>query len=363
MKITVAGGGNSAQTMAADLALRGHQVTLFDFPEYASSIAAPMASFTLEKYGSIDTRGPTGLARLANVTTDVEEALGGAEAIFIAVPAYAHPAFFEAFAPLLRPGQIVVVMPGNWGAFRLRRHLVERGLGEGVHVAETDLCMHICRAAEPFLGPGKVRVILERGAVRLAAVPRSDTAHVIARLSPVYPNLQAAGSVLETSINNGNIIAHGPLVLMNAGWLEHTGGDFMIYRDGVTPSVGRVTDAIASERDAVARLFGFPVLATRNTYEDTRSARWVLDPCEIGPPDLKHRYISEDIPFGLVPLASIASTLGLSLPVTDAMIALSNVSNEVDYRAEGLTVESLGLPRDGAPAILRAVADLGGDPR
>ncbi|TVR10984.1 MAG: hypothetical protein EA385_02110 [Salinarimonadaceae bacterium] len=363
MKITVAGGGNSAQTMAADLALLGHDVTLFDLPEYASSIAAAMSSFTLEKYGSIDTRGPTGLARLANVTTDLGEAIDGAEAIFIAVPAYAHPTFFEAIGPHLRPGQIVAIMPGNWGAYRLRRHLLSRGLGEGVYVAETDLCMHICRAAEPFLGPGKVRVVLERGAVRLAAVPRADTAHVMERLSPVYPVLQAAGSVLETSINNSNIIAHGPLVLMNAGWLEHTGGDFMIYRDGVTPSVGRVTDAIAKERDAVAHLFGFPILSTRNTYEDTRNARWVLDPCEIGPPDLKHRYISEDIPFGLVPLSSIASTLGLQLPVTNAMIEISNVSNEVDYWADGLTIETLGLPRGGSAEILEAVADLGGAPK
>lgn len=357
MRITVLGGGGSAQTMAADLSLRGHRITLFDFPEYQANIEAPLRTGTIEKYGSIDSKGVTGLARLDKVTTDVGDAVRGAEALFLAVPAYAHAIFFDAIAAHLEEGQIVCVFPGNWGALRLRNLLRKRKGAPRVYVADTDLCMHICRVAEPFLGPGKVRVILERGRVRVAAAPASDGEHVLNKLKEVYPELVGGSNVMETALFNSNIIGHGPLVLMNAGWLEHTGGKFMIYRDGVTPSVGRVTDEIGRERDRVAEAFGLKVGggSGRTTFESLKAARWVNDPCEIGPPDMHNRYITEDIPYGLVPLAGLAGVAGVPTPVTDAMINIANVVNGVDYWSEGLTLAALEIDHGSVAEIVAAV--------
>ncbi len=355
LKIAVMGGGNSAQTMAADLALAGHKVNLCDLPEFSENIQPLMETKQIEKYGSLNTQGRTGLAKLEKVTTDVKEAIKQVDLILIAVPAYKHMAFYEALAKELEDGQTIVTIPGNWGALRLYNLLTKMGIKKDVKIAETNVCMCICRAAEAFLGPGKVRVILERDIIQIAAMPAKDTGTVFETLKPLFANLTPAANILETSLNNGNLVIHGPLMLMNAGWLEHTNGRFMIYRDGLTPSVGSVADAIGDERDRINRTLGFIPLPRESHYQRIKAAEWPKDPCEVGPQSLNHRYITEDIPFGLVPLAYLGDLLDVPTPVSDAIIELSSTANHSNYWKEGLTLEKLGLDGLKPEEILKFV--------
>jgi len=357
LRVAVLGGGNSAQTMAADLALGGFEVNLCDLPGFMANIEHVMRSRRIEKICSADTAGLRGTATLNKVTTDVGEAVAGTDVILIAVPAYAHAAFHEALAGRLEDGQTVVNVPGNWGALKLFNLLRKEGAEGRVRIAETDVCMHICRAAESWLGPGKVRVILERSSVQVAAMPAVDTEAVCDTLRTLYPQVMPASNVVETSLNNSNIIAHGPLVLMNAGWIEHTGGDFMIYRDGATPSVGRCVDAIRDERDAVLDALGIDPPPKAPFHERIHGSRWVHDPCEVGPPSLLHRYITEDVPHGLVPLSELGDLLGVPTPVSDAVIELASVSNQTDYWVEGTTLEKLELAGLQPDKILKLVKE------
>lgn len=358
LRVAVLGGGNSAQTMAADLALQGCHINLCDLPQFEKNIADLMKTRKIEKYGSIGTSGSIGLTKLDMVTTDLRKAVKDVDIVLIAVPAYGHMAFYELLAEHLENGQIIVTLPGNWGALRLFNYLKKKGIKKTVKISETDRCMHICRAAESWLGSGKVRVIIERSEVKIAAIPTEDTAEVLNVLHPIYPNLKTAAHVLETSMNNSNIITHGPLVLMNAGWIEHTEGQFMIYRDAATPSIGEVVDAIKDERDAVAEGFGLVSVQEPPFYDRIKNAQWPKDPCETGPPDLQHRYISEDIPYGLVPLAYLGDLLNVSTPICDAIIELSSKVNRANYWKEGLTLEKLGL-KDRTPDEILELVKLG----
>jgi opine dehydrogenase len=355
LSVAVLGGGNSAQTMAADLALGGFEVNLCDLPRFRSNIEHVMRSRQIEKICSVDTVGRSGTATLKKVTTDLEEAVGGVDVVLIAVPAYGHKAFHKALAGCLEDGQTVVNVPGNWGALKLFNLLRKEDVGRRVRIAETDVCMHICRAAESWLGPGKVRVILERTNIQVAAMPASYTEEVCETLRILYPQVTPASNVVETSLNNSNIIAHGPLVIMNAGWIEHTDGNFMIYRDGATPSVGRCVDAIRDERDAVLKTLGIDSPPKVPFYERINGARWVQDPCEVGPPSLLHRYITEDVPHGLVPMSELGDLLGVPTPVSDAIVELASASNQTNYRSEGTTLEKLGLNGLQPDEILKLV--------
>lgn len=344
--IAVLGGGNNGPTMAADFALQGASVRLFDLPAFAERIEAYRETKTIEKYGSAETTGRTGFARLECVTTDLAEAIDDADLIVLAVPAYAHDAFFDLLAGHVKPGQTVLVAPGNWGALRLHNLLRARGQRDGIRIAETDICTHICRTAEYFLGPGRVRVVLERSRIRIAAIPHADTTAVHAMLLPFYPQLVAAENVIETSLRNDNTVIHGPLMLMNAGWLEHTAGQFMIYRDGVTPSIARAMDTVRGERERLIGAFGFATVqqpAAGETYRRYTEAQWVKDPCETGPSSLHNRYLSEDVPYGLVALRELALLHGQTMKATEAIITLAGIANEVDYYSEGLTLRRLGF--------------------
>ena len=355
MKITVLGGGGNAQTMAAEFALAGFSVNLCDLPRFSKKIEHVMKTGEIEKVGSVGTVSHTGRAKLNKVTIDVREGIKGVDIIVISVPAYEQMEFFEAIHEDLEDNQTIIVIPGNWGALRLFNLLRQQKVKARVRIAETDRCMFICRAGESWLGAGKARVILERDNLQIAAIPAKDTAWVLDKFKILYPRLFPATCVLETSLNNSNLVTHGPIVMMNTGWLEHTQGQFMIYRDGGTPSIGRVIDAIARERDCVLARFGIKAMPREPFYDAVKKSQWVHDPCEVGPPSLEHRYITEDIPYGLVPMALLGHLFGISTPVSDAIVELASTAMNRDFLEEGLTLRELGLEGLKPEEVLKLV--------
>src|SRR5215204_4425026 len=99
-RVTVLGGGNTAFSLAANLALAGHEVLLWEHPGFTQTIAPIREARTIHLEGK--TR--TGAARLAGVTVDPAEALAWSETLVCSVPSYAHQPFSEQLAPHLRPG-------------------------------------------------------------------------------------------------------------------------------------------------------------------------------------------------------------------------------------------------------------------
>jgi opine dehydrogenase len=61
------------------------------------------------------------------------------------------------------------------------------------------------------------------------------------------------------------------------------------------------------------------------------------------PADLNHRYLHEDVGYGLVPMAEIGRLVGIETPVMNSLITLASVANGFDYSREGLTLEKMGL--------------------
>ena len=154
-KIAVLSAGNGGQALAADLALRGHDVTLYDLPRFAPVIEAiRRRGNTIELQNKI-----TGTATIRLVTTDIAEALDGAEVVYFTAPSYGQKAFFDLAVPALSDGQVIVLMPGNYGTLALKAAL--REAGKDVFVAETDNLPYACAATEPGVvnvrGVGRLR--------------------------------------------------------------------------------------------------------------------------------------------------------------------------------------------------------------
>ena len=142
-KIAVLSAGNGGQALAADLALRGHDVALYDLPQFAPAIEAiRRRGNTIELQNKI-----TGTATIRLVTTDIAEALDGAEVVYFTAPSYGQKAFFDLAVPALSDGQVIVLMPGNYGTLALKAAL--REAGKDVIVAETDNLPYACAATEP----------------------------------------------------------------------------------------------------------------------------------------------------------------------------------------------------------------------
>ena len=200
----------------------------------------------------------------------------------------------------------------------------------------------------------------------MAAFPARNTAAVLVALERIFPGmLVAAAHVLETSLNNPNAMAHPVPALLNAGWIETTGGDFRFYADGVSPSVARAMDALDRDRLALVTALGLPAvpatewdrrlygLVGATTYELNRDS-WVHRDIR-APKELRSRYLTEDVPYGLVPIASIAHELGIATPTIDLVIDLASLLLDEDLRATGRTAASLGLAGRSADQMIEFV--------
>ena len=358
MEVAVLGAGNGGQATAADLTLRGHRVRLYDrYPEVTDPFAATRR---------IVARGAVaGEAVVADVTNDLARAVDGAEVVLVSVPGFALEWMARALAPYLAEGQVVVLHPGGTGgALETRRVWREAGAAASVVLAETETLVYACRARAP--GAPEVTAVKRR--VLLAALPAANLPRALDAFSALYPQAVGAESVLTTSLANMNAVVHPATMLLNAGAIEGRSGGFDFYRDGVTPAVGALLEALDDERTRIAQAFG----AERWSYREWVRSRYGVEaetPADLfprlaataylgigAPGDLRHRYVSEDVPMALVPMEELGRAAGVQTPTTSALITLCGAMNGVDYRREGRTLERLGLGGMTADEIVEVAA-------
>jgi len=357
-RYTVFGAGHGGKAMAAHLALMGCEVTLYNRTAEYVAAAKERGGIELESYEG----GPHGFAELALVTSEMDQALAHAEVIMVVVPSSAHAEIARKAAPHLRDGQILILHPGRTcGAIEFVKILRDQDCQADITVAEAETFIYASRSD----GPAEARIFRIKEAVPLAALPATRNQLVLDAIKPAYPQYIDGINVLHTGLNNMGAIFHPALTLLNAGWIESTHGDFQFYIDGVTPSVARVLEVLDRERVTVASALGIRArtakewlqLAYNTTGEDLHEAIH-NQPGYYGitaPPTLKHRYIFEDVPMSLVPIASFAKRYGVSVRGMDSIIRLACFIHHTDYWRRGRTLDKLGIGSISVSELTRYV--------
>lgn len=360
--IAVLGAGHGGCAAAADLTRRGFSVRLH------ARNPDRLAPFRAQ--GGIMARGvQEGLVPIDVMTSDVKEAVDGADLVMLVVPSVAHEAYAQALKPLLPPNQVVFVNPGHTGGGLHFLHAL-RGAGyqEPVRLCESVTLTYITRME----GPATVGIYSYTKNLGFAALPARHGEELFALMKPVYPNIRLASSVLETALANLNAVFHPPGMVMNAGWIEHTNGGFLFYKEGVTDAVGKVTKAVDDERMAVAKALGVPhkpfldtFFAAGLTTAEAHASGDISRACRESepnktiksPPSLRHRYVLEDIGFGLVPFAALGKLAGVPTPTIDALVQVGGAAVGIDFASDGLTLEKLGLAGKSAAEVVRFVME------
>lgn len=357
---TIIGAGNGGKAMAAHLALVGFDVTLYNRSAAHIDAIRKRGGIDLESYEG----GPRGFGKLKLVTDDMQAALARAEVIMVVVPSSAHADIAQLCTPFLKDGQIIVLHPGRTGgAIEFARVLKRDGCQADVTIAETETFIYASRSD----GPAQARIFRIKDAVPLAALPATRTSDVLEALSAAYPQYIDGINVLHTGLNNMGAIFHPALTLLNAGWIEATGGNYQFYLDGVTPSVARVLDALDRERVTVAAALGIRArtalewlaLAYNATGETLHDAIH-NQPGYAGikaPATLQHRYIFEEIPMSLVPIAALGQRYGVAVPAIDSIIRIACLIHRTDYWRRGRTLERLGIKDLSVGEITRYVEE------
>ncbi|MBU1227717.1 MAG: NAD/NADP octopine/nopaline dehydrogenase family protein [Actinobacteria bacterium] len=344
--------------MAGDLALRGATVALWN--RTASHIAVLRARGGVEVEGEVE-----GFGRISLITDDLEQVLRSAHLVMVCVPAFAHRDLAECCAPYLCDRQIVVLNPGRtFGALEFSRGLQASGCTTGVLVAEAATNLMTARST----GPAQSHIARIKHAVPVAALRAESTPEVVTALGEWYPQFTPAVNTLETSFANVGAVIHPAITLLNAARIENDQGRFEFYMDGISPRVAEVLAAVDRERQAVAALLGVQVPSLvewlASAYRATGSDLFEAVRANVGyrgitaPSTLEHRYIVEDVPMSLVPIASAGKAFGLNTRAIESLILLAGLIMDTNYWTRGRTLETLGMA-GLSPGEIRRIAETG----
>lgn len=339
----ILGAGHGGLAMAAHLALTGCKVNLFNRTDAHIEF--------VRARGGIDTDGEVnGFASLNVVSSNPAEAIDNCDVLMVVVPATAHCNIAQTIAPHVKDGQIIVLNPGRTGgALEVAKIIREKNPHVHPYIAEAQTLLYASRATNP----GQVHIFGIKNSVPLATLPAYDVTDVLPVIRKALPQFVPGDNVLKTSLDNIGAVFHPAITILNAGRIEDTHGDFEYYVEGVTPAVAKVLEEIDRERVAVAAALGIRANTAREwlylaydaagkTLHDAMKANTGYSGIK-APGTVDHRYIYEDVPASLVPIASIGEMLGVAVPMIRSIIRLGSVMHGVDYWAEGRTVERLGI--------------------
>jgi len=359
LKIAVLGGGNGSFAAAGDFALQGHDTNLWrrNAVEVTQHRAAGSRIIVKDANGKH-------IAQLALVTTDIAEAVSGAELILCPAPAFAQHDIAGLLAPHLGDGQVVFLPPATFGSMIFAKAARDAGNRARLSFAETGTLPWLTRKHGPF----EVAITIRAKRLPVGVFPLDAADHALDLIGRAFPGvIEPCGDALSGALMNAGPIIHPPLIVMNAGPIEHfTRWD--IHKEGTQASIRTVTDALDAERIAVREGFGYrsPHFPLAHHYA-TEGEQWMYGR---GSHDRltdsgdwreriilsEHRYMREDLRLGLSFLVSAAELVGVATPLAKSFLTIGGAICGEDFMKSGRTLASLGLghlDRDQLQTLLR----------
>ncbi|WP_200954066.1 NAD/NADP octopine/nopaline dehydrogenase family protein [Ensifer sp. Root142] len=340
MRVGIVGAGSIAFGTAALVEQQGHEVTLWSpSGERTRALASGQA---LVAEGAI--KGTFHLA----VATSAKDLVARAEALVIALPAYGHKTVLDAIAPHITPGQIVIFSShASFGALYLSRLLAARGVTVPIVAWGTTA------VSGRQLSPTSVNVNTIRKQVDLATVPASESAKGLSICQSLFGDrFLDRGSLMAIALSNLNPQNHMGIALGNMTRMER--GESWSQGQNVTPNVGRLLEDLDRERIAIASKLGLEV---RNIFQHFHLSFHVpmssisqmnqemheAGNGGSGPTTADSRYVTEDVPFGLVMTAKIGRLAGHPAELHEAGIRIFSAMYGRDFTAENDLLTALDL--------------------
>lgn len=354
MFVTVIGAGNSGLAMAAHLTLEGHDVALWN--RSRGHIEELLQEPVIRSQGVV-----AGEARIYRVTDDLAAAVQGTQMIFVTTPAFSHKELAVKLAQVMTSPVPIILNPGRtFGALEFDHEFRRVNKAFRPLIAEAQTIIYTCRK----LSNTQVEIYALKQDVLLSTITGVENQALIRSMPDcLQDKYLAAQSMTETSIGNVGMILHCAPLLLNAGWTENPEHRYLYYKEGITPIIASFIEKMDRERQAVAERLGHPIESARDwmkrTYglegdtlyqviQNNRAYDEILNPTS-----LLHRYITEDVPTGLVPLEAVGKELGLPMKNIGLIIDLASALLDTDFRTEGRNLhEVIGDWRTEASAIL-----------
>lgn len=350
-KVCILGNGAGAHILGAQLTSKGFKVNIADTPQFAAGMKA------LQDQGGVEIVGDAfyGFFKFNMITTNIAQAVKGADTVVVMARAQGHQPLIEGTLPYLENGQVIIVYTPFFTTLRFFDKIRKRGLRDLV-LGEVQILPYSGNRIRPtttFLRNTKSELLA-------AAMPTTDTDRLLERLKefPHPPNYVRASHVLETTLSDIMPPLVVPLPLMNVILMEWK--VCVEYVNGLTRPVGKVIDSMDNERIAVGKALGLHLESVANSmskwysrygakgstsfevFDSLWTHKWEFPPSTMQE-DIENGEIAESLPYFLVPLSHLGRVLGVPTPTTDAIIQLAQVVAGIDYRRQGLSLEQIDI--------------------
>ncbi|TKJ26918.1 MAG: NADP transhydrogenase subunit alpha [Promethearchaeota archaeon Loki_b31] len=342
MRFCVIGAGNGGRAFAAYLSSKGYPVNLYN--------RSYTRIYDIKKKGGIKAKGKLkGFFPIDLITQNLNLAVKDVDIILIVTPASAHISIAKNIAHLLTNDQIILLNPGRtFGAVEFRS-IIEKERGNlPVFIAETQTLLFTSRQ----LKKNEVQILTIKDSVDFSAFPEKHTFFISDTLRDVFPQMNPSDNYLQVTLNNMGMLLHPTLSLLNASAMDY-GRKFNFYAQGASIHTCEILETLQMEFrkifeklnlkqinfcEWVEKSYGFKANSIYKAIQKIEAYKNI-----VAPKELITRYFTEDVPTGLVPMASLGEFLEISTPIIDSIINLSSILCGTDFKKEGRNIMNLKL--------------------
>lgn len=343
MEIAILGSGNVGCATAADLTLKGHKVTLI---KTSNKLHNANYQYIKDNDNHIilwegNQKRET---RIFDVTRDLKK-IKKKDVIMIYIQTNYHEMLIKEMSQYIEDGQIIIINPGYLSTAFILKYCGNKE----VSVVEATSSFIDCR----IIKHGLIKVGFRNVRNPVGVYPYKNTEKVKKVLENLSFPLYYI-STIEAALHNPNLIVHTVGAIMSIPRIEKMKADYCMYWEVWTPSVWRILEKLDCEKMDILERLGFERLAYvdackfRNTLDDERDGKeifmWYANmPTRAkGPERVDSRYVSEDVPQGLVLLEALGKKLAVNTPVCTALIEIASAALKRDLRKEGRSLAVLG---------------------
>lgn len=337
LNISIVGCGHGGQALAFDLTNKGCEVTLCALPDHPGVANALKDSPEITCTGKLN-----GTTRIKLVTTDLQEGISNADIIFFVVPSFAQEQVLLACLPYFKDDQWIITLEANFASLAYTDLLQRINNDRKLFFADISTLPYACRSSKP----GEVHILGIKQQMGIAALPHEKTPEIASVLNKIFPSkLIEYKNVIEIGLNSLSGILHPAVALCNAGRIGKD--EFYFYKDGISPAVAHLLEEIDKERRMIGELYDLDLPYCMTIEEEFYGIRYetIYDffansqihsgKFTLCPSSLKERYISQDVPYVIVPWYSLGAALGYNARNMRNLIDLASTLNRVDYLAKG----------------------------
>lgn len=337
-KITILGCGHGGQALAGYFAYYGYSVTIYAHKEH------PGAINTISQFKNITLTGMiNGIGKNIQATTDIELAITDAEIIFTALPVTAHESIFESMLPYIKNGQIIINLSGHFsGIFQseaLKKYSLTQKTNKDILIADTTSFPFACRSDTPAVA----NIVAIKKSIGIASTHKNKTPIIIQKLRSInFPTiLDEFQSIIAIGLYDPSGISHVPNTLFNAGRIGN-GEEFYFYKEGITKETSILLNQMDIERCEIGNKLGLNLpsyTCVMNDYYDLDCSS-IFDFFKNSPmhnkntfcpTSLSSRYLTEEVPYCLVPWYSIGISVGYISSITKNIIDITSMIHQTNY--------------------------------